>query len=646
MRDPLGIVGTTVDRRYAIRRFVAEGGFGIVYEAEAVALGMKVAIKVLRSEILASTALGGSARTRFEQEARVLAKLRHPGIVSITDASHLDDGTPYLALEWIDGETLDAFINRIGPMPLDDALTMLGPVARAIAHAHDEQVIHRDLKPSNVMITTGASQQRQAKVLDFGLARWGQGMATSSSGGTGLSIGFAAPEQYGKEFGPVTERADQFALAAVIYATLTAKPPFAGETLTEVMWATTMTPVRPSVRAERPDLPAAVDDVLQRALAIRSEARFGSILELFSALEDAARRTSRSDAPATFKQGPPTNTAGTIPQAATLPSPGVSGPKTEMAASLGVAPTMPAMTGPAGTKPTGHGPPPSIPPSTAPSTRASPATRWTIVIAIGAAIGAGAFAAWPLVAPAKPPKPPPKVSATSVSASASPSVSAAPGPCGPLSDLEACIPGGKIRRGPSDCLGATDSLHRAACPAEYVNVPMFVLDRYEVSYERYGKCKSCNKLEGEAALPVANITRADAEKFCASEKRRLPNDNEWELAAKGMHERLFPWGNQSPKPTLAVFETDKPLAITSLAPNDEGVFHLAGNVAEWTSTDAPDAAPWPEGHPALEFAKRAWVRGGSFQSSTETLRSWSREAYPFDRAYPTIGFRCARSVKM
>src|SRR5688572_18046271 len=99
MRDPLGIVGTTVDRRYAIRRFVAEGGFGVVYEAEALALAVKVAIKVLRSEILATSP---EARVRFEQEARVLARLRHPGIVAITDASHLDDGTPYLALEWID----------------------------------------------------------------------------------------------------------------------------------------------------------------------------------------------------------------------------------------------------------------------------------------------------------------------------------------------------------------------------------------------------------------------------------------------------------------------------------------------------------------------------------------------------------------
>lgn len=648
MRDPLGIVGTTIDRRYAVRRFVAEGGFGIVYEAEATALGVKVAIKVLRSEILASSTLGAEARTRFEQEARVLAKLRHPGIVSITDASHLDDGTPYLALEWIEGETLDTYLNRVGALPLDDALAMIAPVARAIQHAHEQQIIHRDLKPSNVMITNGA-----AKVLDFGLARWAspEGLRTSTQAGTGLSIGFAAPEQYGKEFGPVDARADQFALAAVIYATLTAKPPFAGERLTEVMWATCMAPLRPSVRNDRPELSQAVDDVLQRALSIRSEARYSTTREFFAALEDAAR--SHDGVPATFKQGPPTQTAGTMPQVATLPSPelGMQGPRTRVESAFVVAPTMPAMTGPAGTKPTGHSPPPrSEPISAVPSTRASLATTWTIVLAVGAAIGAGTFAAWPLIAPS-PPRIVPKVQ-PSASPSVSTSASAAPGPCGVLSESEACISGTKFRRGPEDCSGALDREHRLACPPAVVSVPMFVIDRYEVSFARYAKCTKCPKLAGEPGFPVRNITRANAAAFCAFEKKRLPSDDEWELAAAGKHNQKHPWGNEAPTPTRAQFTTDEasqsgPLPVDTLqaGATPDGVFHLVGNVAEWTSTDAPADAPWPFGQTALEFATRAWVRGGSYESTAESLRSWSREAYPYDHAHPTIGFRCARTPK-
>jgi len=651
MRDPLGIVGTTVDRRYAIRRFVAEGGFGIVYEAEALALGVKVAIKVLRSEILAQSP---EARARFEQEARVLARLRHPGIVSITDASHLDDGTPYLALEWIDGETLDSYINRVGALPLDDTLRVLGPVARAIAHAHEQDVIHRDLKPSNVMI---ARDTQSAKVLDFGLARWASphGVRTSTQSGTGLSIGFAAPEQYGKEFGPVDARADQFALAAVTYAVLTAKPPFAGESLTEVMWATCMAGARPSIAPERPDLPRALDEVLTRALSIRPEARFESIRDFWSALEAAAQHgDATSRAPATIVQGPPTRTAGALPDAATLPSPQlrVEAPSTQKTGSLHIAPTMPAMTGPAGTTPTGASRS-SEPPSAAPSTRASPATKWTIVVAIGAILGAGVFTALTVFAPA-PPKPgpnkPPKVTP---SASTSTSSAAPSGPCGKLDDHEACITGGKLHRGPYDCQ-VNDPAHRAACPFNFAEVATFVIDRHEVSYNRWQRCVKAGKCraldpEPNLKLPVRNVTHADAIAFCTNDGKRLPTDAEFELAAAGLGSREYPWGNDFPGPGLAVFDdlTNTPTAPAAVdaqsKPTPENVLHLAGNVAEWTSTNAP--ASRTDDAEKVD-APYFWVRGGAYNTTSETLKTWARVAYPEAHQSPAIGFRCARTPKM
>ncbi|MBI2390796.1 MAG: SUMF1/EgtB/PvdO family nonheme iron enzyme [Deltaproteobacteria bacterium] len=663
MRDPYGIVGKTIDRRYAIARFVAEGGYGVVYQAEAVALGVKVAIKVLRSEIVASSP---EARARFDQEARVLAKLRHPGIVAITDASHLDDGTPYLALEWIDGETLDRYLERVGPLPLDDALRMLGPVARAIAYAHEHAIIHRDLKPSNVMIDVAG----EAKVLDFGLARWASphGVKTTTQSGAGLSIGFAAPEQYGKEFGPVDERADQFALAAVLWASLTAKPPFAGETLTEVMWATCMKPVRPSLSADRPDLPTALDAVLQRALSIRAEARFSSIREMWSALEESARHgdADPSRAPTTARvASPPTRTAGPLPDVATLPSPDLSAgaPRTKVSGSLAVAPTMPApMTGPAGTAPTGAAPagaepppPTSTPPSAAPSTRASPATRWGIFVALGAAIAAGVFAAWPIIAPA-PVKPVPSAKPNGTS-KAPPAASSAPlhGLCGVLGETEACIAGGRFERGPFDC-SVNDPPHRAACPAASVDVATFVIDRFEVSAAQWAACvkaKRCREIlemgAPEPKFPIRNVTQADGEAYCAWQKKRLPTDDEWELAAAGRHRREYPWGNDAPKPQHGVFTVAEPLtgpaevtAPVGLTP--EGVAHLAGNVAEWTRAPAPKDAPWPEGVAETD-TPRFWVRGGGYDATAERLHAWSREAYPRDHVSPSIGFRCARSPK-
>jgi len=660
MRDPYGIVGRTIDRRYLVSRFVAEGGFGVVYEAEAVALGVKVAIKVLRSEIVASSP---EARARFDQEARVLARLRHPGIVSITDASHLDDGTPYLALEWIDGETLDRYLERMGALPLDDALRLLGPVANAIAHAHAQQVIHRDLKPSNVMIGRTAERD-EAKVLDFGLARWSNanGVRTTSESGTGLSIGFAAPEQYGKEFGPVDERADQFALAAVVWASLTAKAPFAGETLTEVMWATCMNPRRPRLAAERPDLPAAVDDVLQRALSIRPEARFNSIKELWTALEEAARHGDDGGV-RTARAAPPTEAKGSIPDVATLPSPDLNAmaPRTQVSGSLGIAPTQPApITGPAGTSPTGAGPSPrssrppprSEPVSAVPSTRASTATRWGILVALGAAVGAAVFAVWPLVAPVGPrPLPSHKPIATSKPA---PSVSAHPalGPCGVLAESEACIEGTHFIRGPADC-ATIDPLHRAACPPTSVEVARFVLDRFEVSVAQWSECVHAGKCPAIGApdpkLPMRNVTQANAAEYCAYKKKRLPTDDEWELAAAGKSHRSFPWGNSRPSPALAIYTSAEPTPGPAAvdAPSGETpehVLHLAGNVAEWTKSSAPSTAPWPDGVPPSE-GPRAWVRGGGYDASEDRLQTFAREAYPTDTISPSIGFRCARAPK-
>lgn len=667
MRDPFGIVGTTIDRRYAIRRVVAEGGFGVVYEAEAVALGVKVAIKVLKSEMVSSSP---EALARFEQEARLLARLRHPAIVSLTDAAHLDDGTPYLALEWIEGETLDAYLERVGPLPLEDALRLLGPVASAIAYAHDEGVVHRDLKPGNVMIgrRAGSRDEVSAKVLDFGVARWTSphGVRTTTTSNSGLSIGFAAPEQYGKEFGPVDGRADQFALAAIVYAALTALPPFAGDSLTEVMFATCMAQERPSVAAMRADLPNAVDAVVRRALAIRPDQRFATIREFFAALEEAARHGDAIGSAPTMRGGPPTRTAGALPEPATLPSPGLSrdAPRTQEAPSIGVAPTQRAPeTGPLGTRPTGAAPSepdPEMPPSSmAPSTKVSPATRWILVVAVLVTLGGAAAAAWPLVMPTEPTKPKPKVQPSTTKASVSASTSAAPGSCGALRDDEVCIAGGSLHRGPSDCATeGSDPGHKAACPQNWVNVSTFVLDRTEVSIARYKQCVAqgkCGNVDVDASLstPIRSVAWADAKKFCEWDHgKRLPTDDEWELAAAGAGaaHREYPWGNEKATGERAVYEDGTtPAAVVAVdAPNKgatpDGVLHLAGNVAEWTATAAPASAPWPYGLEATSGTRR-WVRGGAFDSSYDALRTWARDAYPEAYTSPSIGFRCARTLK-
>jgi len=680
-RDPFGIVGTTVDRRYHVRRLVAEGGFGVVYEAEAIQLGMPVALKVLRGEVATSSS---DARARFLQEAKLLVRLRHAAIVELTDAAHLDDGTPYLVLAWLDGETLDARIRRVGPMPLDEAIALLAPVASAIEHAHGQGVIHRDLKPSNLMVMQNGGTSDTVKVLDFGVARWSsaQGVKTTSVSSSGLSIGYAAPEQYGKEFGPIDGRTDQFALAGIVYSALTALPPFPGETVTEIMFATCNAKERPSVRSARPDISEAVDKVLQKALAVRPTDRFPTIDAFFRAL-GAASIGADDSSPATDKAGPPQPSTQLQP-VATLPTATFVDPprKPEKVAprSDAFADTVRADDShvpPRGTVREGEAPQsaPQSAPVSSPMSSLAPSRRGNggkiiAFIAIGCIVGAGLYVAYPVIFPeSSTPKDPTKkpVPTTSPKPSSSPSTSTSAsaeqhGPCGELADTEACITGGKLHRGPNDDCKGSDRAHRAACPQQTVQVSAFGIDKREVSAGRYKKCVEegkCKAIEavGTGDLPARNVTFANAKDFCAwNQGKRLPTDEEWELAAAGpgSTHREYPWSNDFPSAKYAVFSVEgaartEPLAVGSIdtGATPEGVLDLGGNVAEWTQSTAPAGAPSPEDlESGGEMAgPRRWVRGGSYKSQWDALRTWTREAYPETYAGPTIGFRCARTIK-
>ena len=148
--------------RYSVVRELGRGGFGIVYLATDSRLGRPVAIKVLARDLATDT----ERLNRFEREARLLASLNHSGIATIYSLEETEDGSKFIVLEYVDGQTLEERLKR-GPLPVSEALSVGLQVAEAVAAAHKRNVIHRDLKPANVMI----NQDGEAKVLDFGLAR-------------------------------------------------------------------------------------------------------------------------------------------------------------------------------------------------------------------------------------------------------------------------------------------------------------------------------------------------------------------------------------------------------------------------------------------------------------------------------------------
>lgn len=243
--------------RYRVRRLLGQGGMGRVYLARDELLGRSVALKVVRPE-----RLGGSGGERFAQEARLLAALNHPHIVQVYDVGVCRAG-PYLALEYIDGETLA----ERGPAPaLEEALRLLRAVADALCHAHAHGVWHCDLKPGNVMV----GRDGRLRVLDFGLAR----PRARAGGGAEGTPGYMAPEQCRGE--PLSEAVDVWALALLALALCGAPHPFGpiDEQVTARVLDPAVAPALPAAVAQRlsPALAVLVERSLARAPALRPAA--------------------------------------------------------------------------------------------------------------------------------------------------------------------------------------------------------------------------------------------------------------------------------------------------------------------------------------------------------------------------------------
>ncbi len=281
---------------YRILRPLGKGGMGEVYAAQDTKLGRSVALKVLPQALAADP----SRRERFEREARAVAALNHPHIVTIHSVEEAD-GVPFLTMELIDGRRLSELIPPQG-MALDGFLQLAVPLADAVSAAHKRGIVHRDLKPANVMVT----EEGQLKVLDFGLAKLkeavlsaeelGSDLATWEETGEGKIVGTAAymsPEQ--AEGKPVDARSDVFSLGIVIYEMTTGRRPFQGDssagTLSSILKDT---PV--PVSELRPELPSEVGRIIRRCLEKDPGRRMQTALDLKNELEDLKKDSDSGQA--------------------------------------------------------------------------------------------------------------------------------------------------------------------------------------------------------------------------------------------------------------------------------------------------------------------------------------------------------------
>jgi eukaryotic-like serine/threonine-protein kinase len=305
-------VGELIVGRYELEELVGEGGMSSVYRAHDTVLERRVAIKVLHEHFSRDP----EYVERFRREARAIARLAHPNVVTVIDRGEWE-GRQFIVFEHVAGENLKAVISREGPLPVDRALELACQIARALAFAHELGIVHRDVKPHNVLLDGSGT----AKVTDFGIARALDSDDALTATGTVLGTGqYLSPEQANGERGD--ERSDQYSLGVVTFELLTGTAPYSGDNLMAVAMRHVRDPV-PSVRTLRPDLPERVDAVIARAMAKRPEDRFDSMGELAVALESCREsedgREERPDED-TGVMGPPRPAAAAPPTQA-LPAP-------------------------------------------------------------------------------------------------------------------------------------------------------------------------------------------------------------------------------------------------------------------------------------------------------------------------------------
>jgi serine/threonine-protein kinase len=285
---PSKLPGTVIAGKYRIESMIGKGGMGSVWAATHLGLGQRVAVKLIAKRYAGSR----EARQRFDLEAKAAAQLRSRFVVQVYDNGETEDGTPYIVMELLLGESLDQRIQRQGPVPLDAALRIIGQVGRALSRAHSLGIVHRDLKPENIFMTRTEDDDAEiAKVLDFGIAKIKS--PDSGAGGSGTRTGavlgtplFMSPEQ-ARGLKSVDHRTDIYSLGMVLYMMLTGQSAFSGESFGDILVAICTQPL-PSFGVVAKWLPPGLDAWLQRACAREPTERFQSIDEMLEALSAAA----------------------------------------------------------------------------------------------------------------------------------------------------------------------------------------------------------------------------------------------------------------------------------------------------------------------------------------------------------------------
>jgi len=279
--------------KYRIERVLGMGGMGVVVAATHVTLEERVAIKFLLPQALSN----GEAVARFLREARAAVRIKSEHVARVTDVGQLENGAPYMIMEYLDGADLGTIGQRRGALPVEDAVEFVLQACEAIAEAHALGIVHRDLKPANLFLVTRADGTPSVKVLDFGISK----VTGMSSSGADLGMTktttvmgsplYMSPEQMASSR-DVDARTDIWALGAILYELLTGTVPFQADTITQLCAMILQQPA-PALRNARPDAPPGLDQVIVRSLEKDRTRRFSNVAEFAMALAPFAPRRAR-----------------------------------------------------------------------------------------------------------------------------------------------------------------------------------------------------------------------------------------------------------------------------------------------------------------------------------------------------------------
>lgn len=312
VEDPL--VGKVLNGRFHILEPLGVGGMGRVYKAMQQPLDRLVALKVLNPKYDGTKDPG--FQQRFFLEASMTAKLKHPNTVTVHDYGRTEDGIFYIAMEYIDGDTLQQVL-REGPLSWQRALGVGAQVARSLREAHKLGLVHRDLKPANVMLLREATGGDAVKVLDFGLVKSftpdrPKGPESTELTQAGVLMGsplYMAPEQARNE---ADQRTDIYALGILLFQCITGRPPFHSKESIDVI-VKHLKEKPPQLRSLRPEVPLEVDALVMRCLEKRPQDRFQSMDELLEAMRGA---TSGQGLSGLFTDPRTSSASGAVPRAA------------------------------------------------------------------------------------------------------------------------------------------------------------------------------------------------------------------------------------------------------------------------------------------------------------------------------------------